>query len=343
MSGFENLNIYDKVSYIGLNMQLVIGTMGILGNLLVIILFSRRSLHKYSYSLYIRFKAVFDLTFLLFNMRNWARTVLGADLELVSPFACAFFGYMDYFLGTVSQTILLIISIDRLFTVVYSNRFQIFRKRWFQYLLLLAAIVYGLCLNIMIPINKTILEIPIGNNQVLRYCYLSSDLTAKQIWIATINVIGVILTVNSLISFKLFMHIRSSRNKVASYGGNNNQSSERKQKNDRKFTIAAIGQSIFVFGFKLTGGLLNVVVLSIDIRVDLLIMIYTIAIMFLIVEGVTSFLVNYFVNTTFREEFMTVFCCREPTSQSSSSSKVATNVGGNTKNTSSTKNTMPKY
>ena len=126
------LNTYQQVTYIFQCIQLIIGVIGIIGNIFVFIVFSRHNLKKHSYSFYCRAMAISDIGVFIFTFKNWAAYVLEANLETVSPFFCSITLFIVYILGGQSILMLTFITADRMLTIVYMNRFTFLKKRWFQ-------------------------------------------------------------------------------------------------------------------------------------------------------------------------------------------------------------------
>lgn len=143
MPNFNDLSIYLKVNYAFSNIQFVIGIIGLISNILVICVFSRKSLRKYSYTFYCRTKAASDIIVLLFTFRNWANFIMDANLDVVSPFFCILNQFFPYSWGCFSLIVLGIISIDRFLIVIYPNRFKLIKEKWFQLALLLLVFIWS--------------------------------------------------------------------------------------------------------------------------------------------------------------------------------------------------------
>lgn len=342
MPDYDKLNEYEKITYVATYMEFVIGIIGLVGNVVVVFIFSRQSLRKYSYSFYSRGKTIADSLFIAFSLRNWTRYVYGIDIQLANQFSCVFWGYGDYVVGTIGQFFLLLTSIDRVVLIVYPNRFQIFRKKWFQITLALIAVGYSLLVNILLALNSFLIDIPLGGNQTMKMCIMPSNIITIQAWIILIHVLGMVLAANSLLNFKLFLFIRSSRNKVASYANstninnnNNNAANLKTQKNDRRFAVASIGQSLITFVFKFTSGILHTTAITSNFSLDKYIMIFTLVIMIFIIDGAVTFFVNIAINAVFRDEFLAVLGWQKksvPVSSSTTKKKIVSATTSTTKN-----------
>ena len=86
MIDFNVQNTFGKVSYIFSFLQLLLSLVGIIGNVLAILVFTRKPLRKYSYSLYCVVKAGSDAFALLYPIKNWFLFVMKMDLDSTNQF-----------------------------------------------------------------------------------------------------------------------------------------------------------------------------------------------------------------------------------------------------------------
>ena len=99
-----------------------------------------------------------DIVILLHSYRRLAAFVFGSDLDVVSTFFCKIDEYTADVAAIFSLWMLTLISFDRLFTVVYPNRFLLIKKRQFQALIVALILVYSLAVNLTLPINYQIVK-----------------------------------------------------------------------------------------------------------------------------------------------------------------------------------------
>ena len=158
MLNYKSLSNYERARYVFTWFLVITGLIGIISNLLAICVFSRKSLRKYSYSFFCVIMGISDIVILLHSFRHWAGYILEADLDLVSQFFCTVDTYTENIAATFSLWMLTVISFDRLFTVVYPNRFQIFKKRWFQVLIVVVLLVYNIGVNLPLAIGYKIIN-----------------------------------------------------------------------------------------------------------------------------------------------------------------------------------------
>lgn len=309
MPNFQDLNVFAMTNYIVVNIELVIEILGILGNSIVIFVFSRPNLNKYSYSFFMKAKALNDILFLAWYSRDWPKRVLDWNLADMNQVACVYSYYGDTWTATASQCLLLLISLDRLATVVYPNRFHVFKKLSFYAFLVLVSIIFSLLLTIMLALNANIIEIKNEKNSsdVSRKCYVASDVRSKQSWICGFTVLGSIIPATCFINWKLYRYIRESRSKVASYG---HTQAQKIQKNDRKLAIVSIVQNVVALVFKNIGGMFIIIALTfLDTTSDLSSLIFSIGYTIFLFEAASSFFLNCFINSIFFNELMNCLDC----------------------------------
>ena len=249
MVNFWSLNTYLQISYILQNIQLIVSAIGIIGNILVFIVYYRPDLNKHSYSFYCRAMAISDIGLLICYIKTWALYILDANLDTVSPFFCSISQYLPNFFGGLSITMLTLIASDRMITIVYSNRFAFIKKCWFQWLTVLICIVYNLSVNLLTPLNNYIMDIgqSISSSQSIKICILDANLVVTQMWIILGNFLLFNIIINNVLNIKMILFIVSSRRRVSRNLGNMRNSAAR----DRKFAITSIGLNLACMVLKL--------------------------------------------------------------------------------------------
>ena len=309
MLNYNSLNINQQVTFIFQCIQFLVGLIGIIGNIIVFIVFSRPNLKKHSYSFYCRVLAIIDIGVFIFTFKNWASYVLEANLDIVSPFFCSINLFLIYILGGQSILMLTFITADRMLTIVYMNRFSFLKKRWFQWLIIFIGVVYNVLLNLMLPINNRLIEIDLGTNssQSIKLCFLDTQIIVNQTWIHLANFFFLNILVNNILNIKIIWFIVSSRRKMARNSSNLSQSTWR----DRKFAITSIGLNLaaMILKFPMTIAFLimNTTVFSFDQIIEIQTIVITIAIL----DNGFSFIINFFVNSIFHDEFLALIGIRK--------------------------------
>ena len=276
-------------------MLMLIGLIGVISNLLSICVFSRKQLKQHSYSFYWRTKAIFDILLLTSLFRIWIKYSLNIDLNVTSPLFCRFSDYLIYVFACTSSLIESLITIDRFFIIVWSNKHQLkkqMKKRSVQIGLILALIVYSMCTNISIPLSNRLIQDP-------TYCLIKLE-GMKIVWIlALIGTIIVNLIMNPILDILIISHIISNRTL--------NRSSSTIQ--DRKFAISAISLNMTSLVLKLTYFSANLASLFLSLPPEKTSTIFSISLYVMLIDRIDIFFVNVLVNSVFRQEFLSLIGC----------------------------------
>ena len=249
-SGNSSL-VYGRILFILEYIRLIIGVIGFIGNVLSIIIFSRRLLSKYSYSFYSRAMAISDVFLAFCSLIDWIGYNFGAHLEALGPFFCKIYEFMSFYFAGFSIHMLTIISIDRMLTIVYHRRFLFTKKLWFQFLMIAIVACSMVLTCILVPLSFNLVEVNQTNlSQPIRICLIASDILNIEMWIITINFIIVNIIINNLLSFKTIRFIMESRKRVM------NRSENRKSiislsTRDRKFAFCSVCLNIASMTLKL--------------------------------------------------------------------------------------------
>lgn len=308
MLDFNTLNGYQKATYVFQHLQAFVSLLGVIGNLLIICVFCRRSLRKYSYSFYSKAMAVSDIIVVSHSFRHWARFMFDADIDLVAPFLCSINEYQPYVTVGLSLWILFLISIDRLVTIVYPNRFKLLKQRWCQALLVVAVTIINMAIFIEMPLNYSIVSIPDpATNTTGWACVPTPEIGKISSWLLLINLFLMAIVINNCLNLKMLVYLVKSRRKVSMSmggGGGGGAKGGNSAARDRKFAISTIGLNLcsFVLKLPICVGLLAANYLDID---PLIIqMIFTINVMLATTDNCVSFVINMTLNSVFYDEFM---------------------------------------
>lgn len=286
------VNYYDEENSILKNIQALTGLIGIMANTLAIFVFERNGLKKYSYSIYWKLKAYFDILLLLHTFRHMTRYFLKADIDLISPLFCRFNDYQPYVAATISNFLEGLITLDRLFTIVYPNRFKIIKQKRFQITAISLIVIYSLLVCISLPLNYRLDEI-----SGTWICHISRE-KLKIVWlICLLNVYIVNILINPIIDFKIISHLIKSRRNVPNRNRLNHI--------ELKFGLSAIGLNMTSLLFKVTFLIGNLLAMFFNIRHSE--MIFSICFSILLLSYSDMFFVNFIVNSIFRREFLLFF------------------------------------
>ena len=310
MLNYYSLNYYQQISYIFLNIQLATTFIAIAGNILVFIIFSRSAFKKYAYSFYLRIMAVSDTLVFFRTTKNWVAFFLGTNLDVLSQWTCTFENFISLTSISLSNNLLFLISLDRMFTIVYPNRFQVIKKRWFQFVLVAISFLIALGENIIIPINVSIITIVKASNSTpaIQVCTMANTLISVMNIILTSKFIIVNLIVINIINIKMIRFIMKSRIKVSQISAHSRTTSIR----DRKFAITSIGLNLFCTILKLPSSILTMALFftASGLSQDLITAIGNIMSSVSHFDHGFSFFMNLALNSMFYAEFLTLIRIR---------------------------------
>lgn len=298
MPVYNNLNVYERINYIWVNIQACLGILGITINMFAIFVFSRKKLKTYSYSVYWRVMAISDSIILLHTVRNWANFVFDFNLETQSPLMCKLSEYQPITAGIISTWLHFLISLDRLVIVVYPHRSNLFKKRSFQIVLILVVVVYSLLVNIELPLNY---RLEMVNDSLV--CYLPIEVKTRNDFSIMINFLSNVIFTNVML-VKLICFIRRSRKKARKGRFDTRRySSSRLMSRDRTFAKRAIMFNLLSYLFKMPYIIGLSLIKGLDLNREQSQMVITITIAVGIIDCCDLFMFNMVVNSTFYKEF----------------------------------------
>lgn len=317
MLDYKQLNTYGKVTYIFQHLQAFVSLVGIVGNILIISVFCRRGLRKYSYSFYSKAMAVSDMVVLSHSFRHWARFMFNADIDLVAPFFCTIDEYQPYVTVTLSLWILMLISIDRLVTIVYPNRFKLLKQRSCQAVLVVLVTLINLLIFIEMPLNYSIVSVPQPDNQTVQMCVLPAEIGRISSWLLLSNLFLTAIVINNILNLKILVYIVRSRRKV-SFKMSSMQTTARGNRHsvtssrDRKFATSTIGLNVcsFILKLPICVGLLAANYLD-SVDPEIIGMVFTVNVMLATTDNAVSFGVNMTLNSVFYDEFCAMMGVRK--------------------------------
>lgn len=312
MLDFNSLHYEQKVNYIVQNVQAFIAVFGIIGNVLSICVFLRKRFRQFSYSFYSIIMACFDIVVLLHSIRHWAALVLEADIDLVAPFLCSVGEYQPYVCITVSLWLLALISLDRLLTIQYTNRFKLFKKRWFQATLAACLLIYSLLLHIQLPLYYKLTAV----NGTGLECAIPIEVNTVHSWIYLSNIFLVAIVINNVLSGKMIWYLLSTR-KAFLANWNQSQQNKHSANKDRKFAISSISLNICCMICKLPFSIGLLVTYYLVLNEDQTQLLFTIFVTIYTIDNGFTFVINMLVNSIFYEEFFTMIGFPNPNRRTS--------------------------
>ena len=301
MLNYYSLNYYQQITYIFLNIQLATTIIGVIGNTLVFIVYSRTSLKKNAYSFYFRIMAVSDTLVFFRTTKNWVAFLVGTNLDILSRWTCIFDNFISLTSSSFSVNLLCVISIDRMLTIVYPT--GLIKKRWFQLMLVSIAFLIALGENLITPINVSIITLVKATNSTpaVQVCTMANVLISALGLTFVVKFVFLNLIVTNIINIKMIRFIMKSRSHIT----HSRSTSHR----DRKFAITAIGLNVFCTILKLPSAVLIVVLyfISTGLNQDQITAINNISSSISYLDNGFSFFVNMALSSIFYREFLKLF------------------------------------
>lgn len=305
---------YDELIVIFQNLQAIIGFIGIVGNIINIVVFSRKSFQKYSYSFYHQAMSFNDILLLAHTFRYWLALVLNLEVNSSSVVTCLINDYHLYVAISVSLWLRTIILIDQINSIVYLNRFKLLRKQWFQVTLVALVVLLSFILHLTFAFNPRFEATKIAT---LKSCRLPDEILRKKIWIVLVNIVSN-MVLNVFLSMKLVSFIYLSRKNVLIKF--HLHQSHLNAVRDRNFAISAIGLNLVGFLSKLPFALSIELSNFFSLSSEQFQLVFTTTLTLAICKNAATFFTNIILNSVFFEEFLNMF--RRGRSSEKSSSPV---------------------
>lgn len=320
MLNFSLLTTYQKVNFVFLFLQAFVGLVGITSNLVTICVFSRKRLRNHSYSFYCRLMAIIDIIYLSHSFRHLLAFVFNASFDLAASFLCVLNEYTEYVTSQTSLWLLTLISADRLFSIVFPNRFKITKNRLFQFSLFLIILIYSVSIYISLPLNARLINLTnrtnltsslVSSPQANSMCFFSMNVRKTNSIIVLVNLVLVNLFVNNFLNARIVMFIYWSRKIVSSELIHVKKTSTLV---DRRFAISSVGLNLCSLVLKMpyAVGCLICYYFSSSFGADLVQAVLTITITLNMIQNGSAFFVNMFTNSLFYSEFFSMIGLRKP-------------------------------
>lgn len=295
MLEYNSLSYLLKIAYIFQYLQIIVATIGIFGNVLTFLVYLRKRLRVYSFSLYIKTMTITDTIILLHSFRHWWAFIGQANLDLVAPFFCSFDEYQSYSATMISLSLLTLISLDRLITVAFPNRFKILKNLYFKIAMILSAVVYSLLLFIDMPLNYTVRDIG-PRNSTIKLCLMDTEHNQRVSWINLANLLFINVFLNNVLNVFMVLALFKSRKKIT-------RANDHTYKRDRRFAINSIGLNMVSTFCKLLFSVFLLVDNLIELDIIQIQLLFSVTLFFINIDSSASFFINMIVNSVFYEEF----------------------------------------
>lgn len=295
-----DLNTYQKTTVILINLQALIGLIGIVGNMLTFCVFLRKPLRKHSYSFYFRIMSWTDTFIIVVTFRHWLRIVLNVDLDLLGPLFCRLNEYQPYLVASTTIWLRNLILFDRVIRVVYPAHFAVIRRKRFQITAVSIIFVSSALLHILIPLNYRLeTRIEPSDNLTHLVCYLPPNVLRTNFMLVMVNV-SICAICTFIFDFKLISYIFYSRKKLHKKVYNNQHPAIIK---DRKFALSSVFISLTNFFFQLIFAASMLTALTLRLNPDQVQLVFIFSLMATSFNFSSVFFVNMSINSIFYNEF----------------------------------------
>lgn len=235
---FEKL--IEVVNYI----SLIILVLGLPGNILMFIVYFKKSLRKLPVSIYFRAMALSNLFITINWLKIFYRYRIGYALVDTSNSLCKIVSFTIYVSNTISVYCLVVAGWHEFLTIVYPTRFKLIRRSRFPLIVVLIICIYNMAFYFVILIDFELIKghanNSSGNNRTQS---LECDsATSQHIYLADLinsSVMPFLVMLTSTIA--TLVGVVRSRRRLKKYS----QSQQRKQHRDIKFGITLVVLNLF--------------------------------------------------------------------------------------------------
>ena len=293
------VNLTSKVMAI---LRLVIISIGLLGNVISFIVFSRPVFRKNSISTYCRALAIFDF----FTIADLIISIGLGFFDTFYPFysdtACKVYFYIIFGFASIPGWILIAFSLDKVLTMkrIWTNTLK---KKSFQYGVVVEIVLINLLLYIEIPIYLKLVTFNIYGTKI-DVCDTST--LPFGIIIATMFLIGGSILPFFIMLTSTIVSIKMIRDSARNIERTSNTNSSNRNSRDFKFAISSVAFNISFIVFKMPFSLiffLENFIPSLTTFYELIATTGTISYF----HYSTSFFIHLCTNSIFRRELMIIF------------------------------------
>jgi hypothetical protein len=156
-------------------MQMPMIAVGLVGNLLTFLVFSREKFRNNSIGIYIRALAISDSFTVYRLVYNICQYFFNIRLNVLSNFMCKFYYFMTISLTSISIWTLVAFSVDKMIHVLgKSQKFPFMNKKSFQLAVVIANALVHVVIYSFIPILVELKQIPGFNGTTIPFCFLQT-------------------------------------------------------------------------------------------------------------------------------------------------------------------------
>ena len=311
----ETKELITKIFVLALPVVLV---MGAVGNFFSFIIFSREKFRKTSFSLYFRVLAFSDTFTLLYIINDVSAALLDQDLVNSSYFMCKIFNYLIYSIAASSGSLLVVVSLDRMLSIIKPNKYLFLKKTRTQATICFVAFSYNLIFYIPLIVYKDYeIQRNLSEENSTGFVYQCTDRQETNIvyWMDMFNSTLMPFLLMVMSTFVTVSRLFKSRAKTMIKAKHSSSSSRLKKRDVRLAITSAVLDAFFILcNFPLCAFYLTQDFVRLD-DVDLNLFYFSTLLFYYLNFGVV-FYVNFFTNALFRNELLVFLRIRKASRQS---------------------------
>lgn len=137
---------------------LFIFAIGVPGNILMFVVFSRSTLTKLSVSVYFRAMAIANLAINFTLVKQFAEDQYNYNISDRSIFICKLYNYLIYSVSSMAVWFLAAAGFDRYLIIAHPARFQFFHKNRFPFYITIALIAFNMLFYILVIFDSNLIN-----------------------------------------------------------------------------------------------------------------------------------------------------------------------------------------
>lgn len=271
--------------------RVIIISLGILGNIISLIIFSRKTFRKNSISTYCRALAVLDCLIIieLIHMVHYIINSTNSDFSNLTDLTCKLFYYLSAQYGSIPAWILMAFSVDKMLNMQLSPP-KIIKSKLFQWSVVAGIVVFHFLFYIEFLFLLR-LEPAFFDPKILVCNFPFSSFFKTVIYVEltdTCLIPFVIMIATSLVTIRLLVKSRNSLERIGNAG-------KHRRHRDMKFAISSLTFNLFFVVLKLPFLVAFLLPLKNMVFPD-------IAFLLLLINCSSNFFIHFVTNSIFRRE-----------------------------------------
>ena len=305
---FENIMRYVKIAMI---------STGIIGNLITVVIFSRKAFLKNSISTYTQALAISQCLILIQLIIDVNSLVNKTQLQNLNDGWCKAVMYIQTEINSIPGWILVAFSVDK--TISMSKRqFPALKKRWFQWSVVAFIVIFNILLYVAIPITLKLQQY--SPFVKFLYCdFATLDYFAVFIFVTLFEstlIPFAIMMVSSVITIRLLYKSRRSLERAGKI------SRERKSR-DSKYAITSIVLNLIYMSLKTPNFVWYILYAY---KASMSPYLLTVSYFLYLMNCSSTFFVSFATNSIFRRELFILFRLKKPMNGSSTAQSITNNT-----------------